>query len=383
MTSPHGAEKPQTRQSRASDSSRNCSRLVACLMLAAIVVFGPAGCGGGDDKPEPVAQPTATPVKTAAKTTEVRPVYPLSVVPGGAKSPAELREHARKDPVVRKSFDEMGKRLGDPKLLEHVRVEKVPQTRKAHTQLREGNKLYWSKGQVTLRKGETVFVHEQTGKLVARTRCANTLVEKLPPGAVTRPAPPDKPVAQKRVQKPKTPKVALKKDTPPVDEGTDDTAVTITEVPQTVAPEAPLGEMSPPEVPELPTPIEVPVTTVATWDVTFVPTAFGGATPTRVFAAPSPPSVTWATPDVPSVVGHAASWVVPGSTGYSWLPWLIGGGVIVPIVEDSADDEKEDLPPATPECSTWVLLAVSGGAVAWRYRCVRRRGARRQATPTR
>ncbi len=126
-----------------------------------------------------------------------RPIYPMSVIPGGAWSVAELQRHLKRDPVARASFTEHAERVGDPDLLAHVEVRRIEKPVRYHTQLRRGDELLWSKGRVTIRPGEKAFFDRRDGTMVARARCGNVVVSKLPPGARTVPAPPEPPVGRK------------------------------------------------------------------------------------------------------------------------------------------------------------------------------------------
>ena len=107
-----------------------------------------------------------------------RPVYPYSVVPGGVRDVAELRWAAAHDPVVRAhyaSFD-----------YDRARVVRLVLARTAYVSYRIGNKIYWTRHRVKLKKGETVITD---GKIIARTRCANR-VEQVPQQAAEEAAPP-------------------------------------------------------------------------------------------------------------------------------------------------------------------------------------------------
>jgi len=118
-----------------------------------------------------------------------RPVFPMSVIPGGAYSIDELRAYLEKDEVARKSFEEQAERMGDPDLLDHLVVAKVTKPIKMHTQLRQNNKLFWSSDPVTVEPGETGFFSKDTGDLAARGRCGNVMLVTVPEGGVRVPAP--------------------------------------------------------------------------------------------------------------------------------------------------------------------------------------------------
>lgn len=109
---------------------------------------------------------------------EKRPVYPYSVVPGGVQDGRELKWAAEHDPVVAahyRGFD-----------YDHARVVRLVLARTVYVSYRIGNKVYWTRHRVTLRKGETVITD---GKITARSRCANR-VEELPQQATSSSEPP-------------------------------------------------------------------------------------------------------------------------------------------------------------------------------------------------
>jgi hypothetical protein len=91
-----------------------------------------------------------------------RPVFPYSVIAGGAASSQELKEAAALDPVVAQhyaDFDIANARrvtLDEPKLM--------------YVSYRIGNKVFWTKHKLALRKGEAML---SDGSNMARTRCGN------------------------------------------------------------------------------------------------------------------------------------------------------------------------------------------------------------------
>lgn len=109
---------------------------------------------------------------------ESRKVYPYSVVPGGVRDAHELKWAAEHDPVVAahyRGFD-----------YDNARVVRLVLARTVYVSYRIGNKVYWTRHRVTLRKGETVITD---GKITARSRCANR-VEEVPQQATSSSEPP-------------------------------------------------------------------------------------------------------------------------------------------------------------------------------------------------
>ena len=107
-----------------------------------------------------------------------RPIYKYSVVPGGARTVKELKWAADHDPVVRAHYAGFD--------YDHARVVKLVLARTAYVSYRIGNKVYWTRHRVSLKKGETVITD---GKMTARTRCANR-VEEVPQQATSESEPP-------------------------------------------------------------------------------------------------------------------------------------------------------------------------------------------------
>jgi hypothetical protein len=97
---------------------------------------------------------------------EERPVYPYSVIPGGAHSSRELLQAAKREPVVAAHY--AGFAVG------RARVIRLADDKRAYVSYRFGSHIYWTKKKVTLRKGETLL---SDGKHLARTRCGNRISE--------------------------------------------------------------------------------------------------------------------------------------------------------------------------------------------------------------
>src|SRR5215813_14195616 len=86
---------------------RRRSRLPVCLPCG-VVLF--AACywqyaanfrtANGDTARANAAEPTTAPVRPASVHQRIRPVYPHSIIPGGAYSPAELTDALDRDPVA-------------------------------------------------------------------------------------------------------------------------------------------------------------------------------------------------------------------------------------------------------------------------------------------
>ena len=109
---------------------------------------------------------------------ENRPVYSYSVVPGGVRDARELKWVVQHDPVVASHYAGFD--------YDHAQSVRLMLARTAYISYRIGNKVYWTRHKVTLKKGETVITD---GKMTARSRCANR-VEEVPQEATSSSEPP-------------------------------------------------------------------------------------------------------------------------------------------------------------------------------------------------
>jgi hypothetical protein len=109
---------------------------------------------------------------------EDRPVYPYSIVPGGVKDGRDLKWAAEHDPVVAAHYAGFD--------YDNARVVRLVLERTVYLSYRIGNKVYWTRHRVNLKKGETVLTD---GKMTARTKCGNR-VEEMPQQATSSSEPP-------------------------------------------------------------------------------------------------------------------------------------------------------------------------------------------------
>ncbi|HEX7359412.1 MAG TPA: PEP-CTERM sorting domain-containing protein [Bryobacteraceae bacterium] len=112
----------------------------------------------------PVAGHTAPHATVSAMIRSLRPVYPYSVIPGGAYSQAELRYAVKHDPVVRKHYGDFD--------VADAQVVTLTADRYEYASYRIKNHIYWTKRRLRLRKGEALLTD---GTHYARTRCGNRL----------------------------------------------------------------------------------------------------------------------------------------------------------------------------------------------------------------
>jgi len=107
-----------------------------------------------------------------------RKVYPYSVVPGGVRNASELKWAAEHDPVVAAHYAGFD--------YDHARVVRLVLARTVYVSYRIGNKVYWTRHRISLKKGEELLTD---GFITARTRCANR-VEEMPQQATSSSEPP-------------------------------------------------------------------------------------------------------------------------------------------------------------------------------------------------
>jgi hypothetical protein len=113
---------------------------------------------------EPVAASFWPPPSILLPTGHPRALYPYSVIPGGAQSPQELREAAAADPVVAQHYSDFD--------IANARRVTLDAPKLVYVSYRIGNKVFWTKNKLALRKGEAML---SDGRNMARTRCGNRI----------------------------------------------------------------------------------------------------------------------------------------------------------------------------------------------------------------
>ncbi len=107
-------------------------------------------------------------------------VFPYSVIPGGIRSIEELKNAIASDPVVSAEYSGFH--------LANARIIRLDRQRTMHVSYRLGDRVYWTKGELVLAKGETLITD---GTETARTKCGNMVAE-----AMVAPVSPNEPTAQ-------------------------------------------------------------------------------------------------------------------------------------------------------------------------------------------
>lgn len=110
------------------------------------------------------ASDDAGPDLAAGRTLQGRPLYPYSVIPGGAANPQELKTAVLHDPVVAAHYADFN--------LENAHVVRQDADRPMYVSYRLGGRVFWTRKALVIHKGEKLI---SDGANEARTRCGNRL----------------------------------------------------------------------------------------------------------------------------------------------------------------------------------------------------------------
>src|ERR1035437_1774266 len=114
-------------------------------------------------------------VRPAAIGRPPRPIYPHSVIRGGAYSVAELDAAARADPVVAAHYAVFDRT--------QMRIARAPDAAAVYVSYRLGDRIYWTRRKVNLAAEEALLTD---GVHSARARCGNRISATLPDPARAR-----------------------------------------------------------------------------------------------------------------------------------------------------------------------------------------------------
>ena len=112
------------------------------------------------EAPAPPQMPIGEPVRQPQR--PERPVFRHSVIPGGAYTPEELKAALDRDHVVAEHYS--GIDVGT------LRAEILSEDRIVHMSYRIGDRIFWTRNAVRLKKGETILTD---GVSSIRARCGN------------------------------------------------------------------------------------------------------------------------------------------------------------------------------------------------------------------
>ncbi len=164
-------------------SSRSRSRFAALVLIcAAAAALAWLGLQTRDEDagalPERIAA-SPTPATVNPRNAEAPPVYPYSVIPGGARDSAELRNALHDDPIAARHYTGFA--------VEHAVLEWVHADRRAYVSYRLNGRIYWTAHRVRIARGEYVLTD---GVATVRARCGNRISD-VPQTPVASAEPPE------------------------------------------------------------------------------------------------------------------------------------------------------------------------------------------------
>ncbi len=130
------------------------------------------------------------------------PYFPYSVIPGGAFTREELEKALKADTVAAAHYSDFK--------VSNTRIVKLDSDRMCYVSYRVGDRVYWTRKQIRLKKGETLLTD---GVHFARTRCGNRLADRPTEPAISEMEP-----AEKMFEAPKIVQVLAANATPQLDE---------------------------------------------------------------------------------------------------------------------------------------------------------------------
>jgi hypothetical protein len=108
-----------------------------------------------------------------------RPVYPYSIIAGGAGTAEELRAAVCSDPLVARHYRDFN--------LSMVHTVRLQTDESAYVSYRIGDKIFWTRHKLILHRGEVLLTD---GVNYARTRCGNRVSQApIPKTSALEPAP--------------------------------------------------------------------------------------------------------------------------------------------------------------------------------------------------
>jgi hypothetical protein len=147
-------------------------RVVFAIPALLIAVLGSAVAGfymwteyrsSGPAAPRPAIARLAPPNSSGASH-PLRPVYPLSILPGGAYSPTELRKKLQFDKVAARHFQSFH--------LDNMSSARANFGSPVYVSYRRDDKIFWTRKAVWIKNGETILTD---GAQFARARCGNRI----------------------------------------------------------------------------------------------------------------------------------------------------------------------------------------------------------------
>jgi hypothetical protein len=120
----------------------------------------------GGYRSAPVFSPNNLSASMSSSRLKSRPLFPYSIIPGGAEGAQALRNAEAHDPVVASHYAGFN--------LVKAHVIRVDRDRMVYVSYRRGSNVFWTRHTLRLFKGETLL---SDGQHEARTRCGNRVSE--------------------------------------------------------------------------------------------------------------------------------------------------------------------------------------------------------------
>lgn len=138
-----------------------------CVAAVSPVCFFKSRPAPPQPNPPSATIPESVPIRLDLPKHITRPVYPHSVIPGGAYSLAELQDSRHRDPVVDAHY-----KLFDPAKLH---MTQAVEAKLVYVSYRLDDRIYWTRNRVRLAAGEALI---SDGEHEARARCGNRIAER-------------------------------------------------------------------------------------------------------------------------------------------------------------------------------------------------------------
>ena len=147
---------------------QNADRLFSSSRHVSRSAYGPFRARTGFRQDLLWTSPHAT--KRARYVDRIPGVYPYSVVPGGLKDPASLREVAARDRAVSQHYARFD--------YSKAHLVRVTEPREVYVSYRIRNTIFWTHKKIRLPAGELLLTD---GKITARAKCGNQVSEAAKP----------------------------------------------------------------------------------------------------------------------------------------------------------------------------------------------------------
>jgi hypothetical protein len=142
------------------------AHVVAIAVAFSALIFSVGKYNTGRTHSQDAASPARDTISESSSDAKLasRPNYPYSVIPGGVGNAAELQRDLAKDPIAAAHYSNFD--------AARAHVVRLDRDRLAYVSYRMGDRVFWTRKQIRLPKGETIITD---GSHEARTRCGNRI----------------------------------------------------------------------------------------------------------------------------------------------------------------------------------------------------------------